>query len=172
METTQEIREKRSWEEYISLGMEARSHKDTSCWTLGDLASSIEKDYGKDSIGKYAYAIGVDKKTLMNYRTIALRFDRGTRETYQKLSYSHFACLTSIEKPEAWLEEADTKDWSVETLRRELRHAYLGLKEPKLEEKPKVYRCPNCGLWRLKDVSALNICKGHYTMRNGKQYYE
>ena len=74
------IKEARSWEEYISSGLTAREDKDNSQWLLGDLSLGIQKDYGEDSLGKYAYAIGVEKKTLMNYRTISNAFSPETRQ--------------------------------------------------------------------------------------------
>lgn len=161
---------RKPWEQYISEGMEARELKDKSSWALGDLTCGITTDYGDDTIGKFGYAIGVKKKTLMNYRTVAERFDEPIREKYPKLSFSHYATLTAVEKPEAWLEKADTEEWSVEMLRGELKKAKD--EGPKLDDKPpKVYRCPECGLWRLKDISAFEICKGHYKItKHGLKY--
>jgi hypothetical protein len=151
------------WEEYLAEGMEARESKDQSQWILGDLASAITVDYGENAIGKYSYAIGVEKKTLMNYRTVAGKFEKGIREKYRKLSFSHFAVLTATKKPEAWLEKADDDEWSVNKLRHEIKEAYGQEKGIKLDdEKPEPFRCPECGLWRLKDLSSFEICKGHY----------
>lgn len=166
--------EKMSWEEYLTLGMEARADKDNCQWKLGDLALLVAKDYGKDSIGKYSYAIGVERKTLMNYRTIASRFTRQTREQYRKLSFSHFSALSALEKPEAWLEKADNNDWNVETLRKSVKDAYKGIIEVKLTNKPpKVYECPKCHLWRLEGMSSFDICRGHYTTNEkGETIYE
>lgn len=171
IQTVQEIKATKSWEEYCSDGMNARESKDNSQWLLGDLATGISKDYGADSIGKYAYAIFVDRKTLMNYRTIAQTFSKQLRERYKKLSYSHFSCLTNVETPEAWLEQADNNEWSVEHLRSEVKKAYLGLKEPEIEEVPPVIKCPKCGLWRLKGMSTYDICKGHYDLDKGGLKY-
>lgn len=160
------------WEEFISRGMEAREDKDNSQWYLGDLALEVQTEYGEDIIGKYAYAISVPKKTLMNYRTVSASFDKEVRKKYRKLSFGHFACLTAVEKPEAWLEKADDEEWSVETMRKEMRKAYPKGKQLDDEEKPpQVYRCPECGLWRLKDVSSFEICRGHYHYKKGKLIY-
>jgi len=165
----QEEQTVKAWEEYITEGMEARASKDNAQWRLGDLATSMSVDYGEDTIGKYAYAVGVEKKTLMNYRTIAGRYGKKLRKKYQKLSFSHFSALSAVEKPEAWLEKSDNDEWSVETLRRELRHAYPNDDGPNIDdEPPEVYRCPECRLWRLKDISAFEICRGHYLIRSGK----
>lgn len=168
-----EQKTKASWEEYVTFGMEAREQKDNSQWSLGDLALGIMTDYGDDTIGKYGYAIGVEKKTLMNYRTISERFDKGIREKYPKLSFSHFACLTAVVKPEAWLEKADNEEWSVEHLRHEIQEAYPQFDEADLrDEPPDVYKCPECNHWRLKDMSSFDICRGHYSIKKGEMVYE
>ena len=165
-------KEIKSWEEYLSLGMEARETKDSCSWILGDLVGSITTDYGEDTVGKYAYAIGMERKTLMNYRTIASTFNPEIREKYKKLSFSHFGLLTSLKVPEAWLEKADDEEWTVETLRHNLREARED--GPSLIDKPpQVYGCPECGLWRLKDISSYEVCKGHYTItKEGDTVYK
>lgn len=162
-----------AWEELVTKGQEARELKDDSQWTLGDLALETVKHYGDDSIGKYAYAISVQKKTLMNYRTVAKKFDYETRSKYKKLSFSHFATVASLEKPEAWLEKADNEELPVEVLRRQVREAYPSVGEPDLnDDPPEVYKCPECGLWRLKNISAMEVCKGHYKIENGTMVYK
>lgn len=161
-----------SWEEYISMGLEAREAEDNSSWLLGDLALGIEKDYGQDSVGKYSYAIGVARKTLMNYRTVSNRFPRETRSKYRKLSFSHFKVLTSLEKPEAWLEKADDNDWSVETLTKEVHEAYGDMKDKMDDTPPRVIRCKTCGLWRLEGMSMYDVCKGHYEIEDGQLVFK
>jgi len=161
------------WEALISEGMEAREKRDDSQWTLGDLALQVEKSYGKDAIGKFSYAISIEKKTLMNYRTVAKKFNPETRTRYKKLSFSHFATVASLEKPEAWLEKADTEEMSVEALRKKVREEYPSVGVPRLDDNPpEVYRCPECGLWRLKDTSSFEICRGHYVIENGSLVYK
>jgi hypothetical protein len=161
------------WEEYVSRGLEARESKDNSQWDLGDLSTTVMSEYGEDTIGKYSYAIGVEKKTLMNYRTVSARFDKQVRHKYPKLSFSHFATLTAVEKPDAWLEKADDEDWSVEHLRKEVTAAYPDTSKSVFkDEPPDVYRCPECGLWRLKDMSSFDICRGHYKLEKGGLKYQ
>jgi hypothetical protein len=169
---TENTEERKSWEEYVSIGMVAREEADGCQWKLGDLAKEIEKDYGQDSLGKYSYAIGVAKKTLMVYRTVATKFSLETREKYRKLSFSHFKACTALERPEAWLERADDDNWGVEKLSIEIGKAYEGLTEPDLEDiPPKIYRCEECHQWRLEGVSYHDICRGHYVISNkGMEY--
>lgn len=161
-----------SWEEFISAGMEAREKKDNSQWELGDLAMAVETSYGEDTIGKYSYAIGVEKKTMMNYRTVAERFEPEIRKKYAKLSFSHFASLIAVVKPEAWLEKADDNDWGVEHLRKEIKEAYPNVTGAELDDNPPdAYRCPECNEWRLKNLSTFDICRGHYKTDKGKITY-
>ena len=165
----QHLKEVRSWEEYLSRGMEARESKDQSEWLLGDLAQGIDKDYGEDAIGKYAYAIGMVKKTLVGYRTVAGVYSVEIREKYRKLSFSHFKTCASLEKPEAWLRKADDREWSVEKMSHEITEAYGDLKAPNLEDKPpRVFRCPECNNWRLEGISYYEICKGHWVIEKGE----
>jgi len=173
------VQEKRigeEWEVLVSKGMELREQKDANQFQIGDLANTVTTTYGDDTIGKYAYAIGVEKKTLMKYRTVASKFEPEIRQKYKKLSFSHFNEVAALEKPEAWLEKADNEEWSVETLRKNVNEAYPKIGQPKLDDNPpEVYRCPECGLWRIKDVSSFEICKGHYkivTGRDGKPDYK
>ena len=166
----QEIQINNSWEELISKGIEAKERHDGSQWDIGDIAAEVEVEYGENSLGKFAYAINMRKKSVLNYRTVARKFPKHLRKTYSKLSFSHFAALTAVEKPEAWLIKADDEDWSVETLQNELKKAFKD--DSKMEEKPpQVYRCEVCGLWRLKNVSNFDICRGHYQIgKNGLVY--
>ena len=166
------VKQEKSWESYISEGLEAREDIDNGNWKLGDLALGIQTAYGENSIGKYAYAIGVIKKTLMGYRTVASKFPKEIREKYRKLSFSHFKTVTSLPKPEAWLEDADDNNWSVEMMTEKIRDAYGDVKDIGPEDKtPKVYRCPDCNRWRLEDISVGEICKGHYTLSHGRMEY-
>jgi hypothetical protein len=172
----EERAEIKTWEEYLVLGQEAREAKDDSNWLLGDLALGISKDYGEDSIGKYAYAISVPKKSLMNNRTIAKRFPQDIRIKYKKLSWSHFEAVSAvkIQRPEAWLEKADNEELSVEALRKAVNEAYPSIGIPDLnDDPPEVYKCEECGKWRLRDVSSLEICRGHYKIvKKGGEYIQ
>jgi len=155
--------------------MEARESKDNSQWSLGDLSLAVEKEYGEDSLGKFSYAISVPKKSLMNYRTVCKKFPNYIREKYKKLSWSHFESVSSdkIDKSEAWLEKADNEEWSVETLRKQIREAYPTIGEPKLDDNPpEVYRCEECGLWRMKNISSMEMCRGHYKVERGRMVYK
>lgn len=162
-----------TWIAYIQRGLQVRQETDSVNWKLGDLAIEVETEYGTDSIGMYAKEIRVERKTLMNYRTVAKAFTEITRSQYPKLTFSHFSVLTSIDKPNQWLEQANTNGWSVEGLRTQVKKAYKGLTPPRLSDKPpEVYRCPSCGLWRLRGLSSFEICKGHYEIKEGKTVYE
>jgi hypothetical protein len=168
-----EKRTREDWEVLVSKGMNLREQKDECQFELGDLAMEVETSYGEDTMGKFSYAIGVEKKTMMNYRTVSERFDKEVRNKYRKLSFSHFSVLTATELPEAWLEKADDEEWSVEMLRKELKKAYPNLEDVDLsDDPPDVYRCPECRKWRLKDMSTFDICRGHYTIKKGDIVYE
>lgn len=113
-----------SWEEYITMGMEAREKKDNAQWELGDLACKVKKDYGKDAIGKYAIDIGVIKSTLKEYRIIADLYQKDERSSFLRLSFSHFNLAqrgNSKEEAMDWLKKADDNDWTCEQLAIEIK---------------------------------------------------
>lgn len=167
------VKEVKEWEDYISLGVEAREQKDNAEWLIGDLANQIVVDYGNDSIGKFSYAIGLVTKTVRNYKATAKHFPPLTRNKYPKLSFSHFRAVQGLTQPEAWLIKADDESWSVEMLAGEIKKAYDVEVPHDVEDiPPKVYRCPKCGHWRLENVSAFEVCKGHYEMEDGKEVYK
>lgn len=164
--------EDKTWEEFVQRGMDVRENKDDCQWQLGDLAKEIITKYGEDTMGKYAYAIKVEKKSLLNYKSVAIKFEPRLRKKYPRLSFSHFSAIVTAEKPEAWLAKAEDEDWNVETLRKKYREAYPNLNPPEIPETPPVaYRCPECGQWRLKGVSSYEVCRGHYKMtKDGLNY--
>ena len=106
------------WETYVSWGQVLRTYKDASQWALGDLALGIEKKYGDDAIGKYARDIGINKKSLMEYRRVADRYQRTKRLSY--LSFSHHQRALKAEKPLEILEMAHDESWSIKQLDRYL----------------------------------------------------
>ena len=113
-----------SWEEYISMGMEAREKKDNAQWELGDLACKVKKDYGKDAIGKYAIEIGVVKSTLKEYRIIANLYQKDERSSFSRLSFSYFNLAqrgNTKEEAMDWLKKADDNDWTCEQLAIEIK---------------------------------------------------
>ncbi len=159
------------WESLVSKGLELRESQDENAWALGELASSVESVYGEDSIGKYAVDIGVIKKTLMNYRTVWKRYlGTGLKEKYPRLSFSHFKTVINTEEPDYWLNQADSNDWGVEMLSHNLSESNP---DARLDEdkKPEIFKCKECGLWRIKDVPISAQCHGHYSYKDGKIRY-
>lgn len=58
------------YDEAVKQGREAAK----SQWTLGDLALSLEPKYGDATLATFADDIGVELKTLQDYRTVAAAF--------------------------------------------------------------------------------------------------
>jgi hypothetical protein len=61
------------WDDLVRLGTAVISLRN---WVLGDLACAVETRYGENNLGRYAAEIGVEYKTLLNYRTLAAQPDR------------------------------------------------------------------------------------------------
>jgi hypothetical protein len=115
------INEKINWEEAVSIGMELRNMKDNSQWDLGDLGARIDKDYGGDSLGKFANEIGINKKSMQQYRRVSLAFPKSKR--IDLLSHRHHLILAAREDRNKWLKKAADNTWTVRQLQRELKMA-------------------------------------------------
>jgi hypothetical protein len=109
------------WDDAVNAGMELNKSLDTRRFELGDLAVLIGKKYGQDTIGKFATEIGVGKKRLQEYRTVAHFYEKSLRmqifNAYPSLTYSHMRTAMKLASPAevmGFLEECATNDWSVE----------------------------------------------------------
>ncbi len=68
-------RKQPSYESLVKQGRQAAK----SQWTLGDLASKVEIAYGEGKLQEYAEDIGVDYRTLLDYRTVARAYEKSER---------------------------------------------------------------------------------------------
>lgn len=66
---------KPSYESLVKQGRQAAK----SQWTLGDLASKVETSYGEGKLQEYADDIGVEYRTLLDYRRVALAYEKSER---------------------------------------------------------------------------------------------
>lgn len=153
-QTVQEISVKRPWQELITQGMHYRILKDRSQWELGDLAGEIEKDYGVDAIGEFAREIGIQKKTLYEYRRIAKAYNKVHR--MELLSFHHHQIALGTKDPADWLEKAHDNNWSCEQMFKEIQKTSS---EKAQADKPKVLLCDTCGKWYL---DTDEVCKERY----------
>jgi hypothetical protein len=92
-----------------------------SGWWIGDWVRYGSARYGE----RYLTAgevTGYDLHSLRNMAYVAGRFERPRRR--ESLSFSHHAELAGLatEEQELWLDRAEAGEWSVGTLRAELRH--------------------------------------------------
>ncbi len=108
-----------TWEEYISYGVTLRALKDDCQWVLGDMARGIEKAYGDNAIGKFAREIGINEKSLIEYRRVALQYPLKSHRM-RFLSFSHHQRALKAEKPLEVLKMAHDNEWSIRQLDRYL----------------------------------------------------
>ena len=145
------VEDKMSWEQAISIGMQLREAKDNSQWQLGDLAANVEKKYGTNALEKFANEIGINKKSLQQYRRVALAFPKDKRISF--LSHRHHLILAARKDRFDWLEKAADNSWSVSQLQFEIKKSEG---KANIEEKPpRVFKCPICGGWRIETD---NVC--------------
>lgn len=120
---------KKGWEKLVKRGVRIlNSYNKTTKrleseknWELGDLAQTVEKDYGSDSIGKYAREIGVNKKTLEQYRWVSRKFEKTMRLEFLDLPWSHFMAVAELDEPKPWLKKARDNKWSYKQLVEEIK---------------------------------------------------
>lgn len=148
-----EIKAHISWEEAVSRGMELRSAKDNSQWDLGDLALEVRSHYGKDSLGKFANEILINKKSLQQYRRVSAAFPPNDRSPY--LSHRHHMLLVARPDRLEWLKKSEENNFTVTQLERELAIAE-GKSPNNALPLPEVEKCDTCGGYRL---DTDNTCK-------------
>ena len=143
------------WEELVSHGIEAREQKDVAQRVLGELAHRVEKVYGYDAIGKFAYEVGVNKKTLARYRDIY----RGYKDKpwHERLSFTHHLIALGAPDPEAMLVKAEAENWSAEHLALEVKGEKNGT-PPVQRPTPPEY-CPHCQAWKADRICSCRIFK-------------
>lgn len=106
----------KSWEDFVSAGMIARELKDTSQWFLGELALGIETRYGENTLDSYAREIGINPRSLVEYRRVASRYPREKRVRF--LSFSHHQRALKSGDPQEVLKLASDNEWSIRQLDR------------------------------------------------------
>jgi hypothetical protein len=128
-------RDKKDWEQLVSMGIHARTVRETSQWVLGDLALEVTIVYGKDSLGKYAREINVDRETLARYRQVSRAWPKKIRKKFQDpdgdyfMSHRHFQVLAPRSDKEEWLNKSMDNSYSVAQLQVELKKSEGKFKE-------------------------------------------
>jgi hypothetical protein len=111
-----------TFEQWARTGAQLSGVVDSLAWCLGDWLV-----YGKERYcGRYqhvVHAVGLDYQTLRNYAWVAGRFPPSGRRA--GLSLQHHAEVAALPDPDRgrWLDEAESKGWSVRRLRAAIRAA-------------------------------------------------
>jgi hypothetical protein len=110
------------WEELASAGREVMQHMDTGRWLAGDIANRVTRQFGEDSLGKFAADIGIaQRQTLYTYAQVSARFDNSLRGEFPALSWSHFrAAVRAKDDAELFLVQAQDNGWPVAELARQI----------------------------------------------------
>lgn len=78
----------------VERGLKIMTRAGRDSWALGDLAANVETKYGKDTHRNLADDIGINYKTLLNYRTVARAYAPAERKTGNVFRvYEIFAAL-------------------------------------------------------------------------------
>ena len=108
------------FERWLGIGMQLSAASTSAARCLGDWLIFGEQAYA----GRYRDAIeltSLDYQTLRNYAWVAKRFTLSRRR--DTLSFGHHAEVAALAEPEQdfWLRKAETHQWPVKQLRREVR---------------------------------------------------
>lgn len=113
-----------SWEQLADAGRRAADDMDRGRFTIGLLALEVEKDYGNDSIGKFAVDIHVEKDRVQDYRGVCAYYEKSIRTGIltecPNLRFSHFKVAKrfgDLASSLAFLREANDNAWSCELTR-------------------------------------------------------
>ncbi len=135
-----------TWEELVSAGIEAREMKDHSQRVLGKLALTVVKNYGEDSLGKFAYAIGFKRDTLKVYRWVEKAWESDFPQTH--LPYTAYQILATLENKRELLKEAADNNWPLEKLSMHVKNLRAHQAEViELETHQSGLNCPRCGFF-------------------------
>jgi hypothetical protein len=105
------------WEAAKSLASSSEVEMTERRWLLGDVASRIEKQYGKNRIGDFAKDTGNTVSSLKQYRAMAKFYEKSTRYLFENLTWSHYRHakrLKDLETSLDLLEQASVNSWSCE----------------------------------------------------------
>jgi len=132
-ETAQDI-----MQEAITVGQEMNGDMDERRFGLGDIAKLLVKRHGEDTLGEWAKAISVPKKTAQEYRTVATFYEKparaGIRENLPNISYSHMRLAIKagdLNEALSFLEECADGLWTVEQAGIEMSKRLTGIEPPK-----------------------------------------
>ena len=102
------------WEEAITIGQQLRQLKELSQWAIGDLANRVASEYGDTAIGKFSYAIGLERKTVREYMRVSRKYQPTIRMAV--LSFRHHQIALQSDNPKKMLVKANDKNWTTREL--------------------------------------------------------
>jgi hypothetical protein len=105
------------WEAACSIATADNLSVGERYWNLGDVASRIDKQYGKNRIGEFAKVTGNKVSSLKQYRAVSRFYQKEHRSLFENLSWSHYRAaksLKDIEDALDMLEQASSNSWSCE----------------------------------------------------------
>jgi len=110
-----------NWEDLVLAGLDAVHRFDGIQWELGDLALQVETHHGEHSLERYAKQIGVEYRTLDDYRRVAKAF--GFPDRSGNLSWTHHQRVAARPDRLEWLARATKHGWSTSKFQDEVRLA-------------------------------------------------
>ena len=138
----------------MEIAAEIRREQRQRQWKAGDTANSWEAELGEDFWNLYANEFGYSYPSLRNCQRVCEAIPPPYRN--ERLSYSHHVVIyeKNREDMEAWLDRAETEEWTV----REFREAVNG-------PKPKIARWTYAQL----EEHLCDACRGRVLVAMGAE---
>lgn len=98
-----------TYEHLCELGRSAAQNIDQGRYLIGDLAAQIKKEYGRDTVGRFAKDIGIPKARAQEYRHVCEFWTKSARadifDTYAgQVTYSHLRAAMRLKDADAALD--------------------------------------------------------------------
>lgn len=122
------------WETLVSAGQAVAEAHDRNRWLLGDLGGKIDRRYGHDSLGKYAFDINIRPTTMYDYAACSAFYPEDDRAAFPPLNWSHYRAAMRVKNHEmamVLLAKAADNGWTVEELADAVREANGNPPRPK-----------------------------------------
>jgi hypothetical protein len=122
-----------AWELVTSAGLAAASDIEDGKFIVGRIACRVKTRYGEDTLGKFAYAIKLEKSRVAEYRTVCAFWPDHIidlyRSEYPNVPYTIYREAMRLKRDGQeecsqvemdFIRQAADEDWSVEDARREI----------------------------------------------------
>jgi len=113
-----------SWEDHVEAWHAVMRGVESSQWALGQIAASVERNYGTGAIEKFSGEVGVAPNGVWQYAQVWTRYGESLlRNKFSELAWWHYRSVAGLDDGDDWLQKSHDEGWSVRQLRAEIKKA-------------------------------------------------